>query len=227
MFHGADTYAAYHTWCKVPTLVHDSHVPVSALPSDEEIERKRKRILSGPPLQIVYTGRAAAMKGPMDWLGVMKGLSERGVAFEATWYGDGPELAKMQAFVRDSGLDSRVRLAGFVADRSAMLKAVREADMLVFCHLTPESPRNLIEALTQGTPIVGYRSSYSADLLSNGGGYLTDVGDVTGLTEAIYQLGMDRPRLAGLVAEASEAGSHLTDEAVFRHRAELTKRHLP
>lgn len=227
MFHGADTYAAYHAWCRMPTLVHDSHVPASALPSAAEVEAKRARVQEGRPLKVVYAGRAAAMKGPMDWLGVMKRLAEKRVAFEATWYGDGPELEAMRGFVEREGLSGRVRLAGFVADRQEMMRAMRESDVLVFCHLTPESPRNLIEALTQATPVVGYRSAYAANLVSSGGGRLVDLGDVEGLAEAVAGWAGERSKLAEEVGRAAAAGSHLTDEAVFAHRAELTKAHLP
>lgn len=227
MFHGADTYEAYHTWCGASTLVHDSHVPLGALPSAAEVEAKRSRVLEGRPLRLVYAGRAAAMKGPMDWLRVMKRLAEREVAFEATWYGDGPELGAMGKYVRREGLGERVRLAGFVADRQEMMRAVREADVLVFCHLTPESPRNLIEALTQATPVAGYRSAYAADLVSSGGGRLVDLGDVEGLSGAVEEWARERSLLAKEVSLAAVAGSQLTDEAVFAHRAELTKAHLP
>ena len=41
----------------------------------------------------------------------------------------------------------QVALPGFIRDRSAILKVLREAQVFVFCHKTPESPRNLIEAL--------------------------------------------------------------------------------
>ncbi|MFN4243204.1 MAG: glycosyltransferase [Tepidisphaerales bacterium] len=227
MFHGADTYAAYHTWCRVPTLVHDSHVPASALPSAADVEAKRVRVLGGGPLKLVYAGRAAAMKGPMDWLRVMKRLAEKGVAFEATWYGDGPELGAMRAFVEREGLSGRVRLAGFVADRQEMMRALREADVMVFCHLTPESPRNLIESLTQGTPVVGYRSAYAAELVSAGGGRLVEMGDVERLACAVAEWAEERSKLAEEVGRAAAAGSQLTDEAVFAHRAELTKAYLP
>lgn len=227
MFHGADTYAAYHRWCATSTLVQNSHVPVVALPSAAEVEAKRARVMGGGPLRLVYAGRAAAMKGPMDWLKVMKRLSERGVGFEATWYGDGPELGAMRAFVDREGLGERVRLAGFVADRGEMLRAVREADVMVFCHLTPESPRNLIESLAQATPLVGYRSAYAADLVSSGGGRLVDLGDVEGLAAAVAEWAGKREELAAEVSRAAVAGSKLTEEAVFAHRAELTKRYLP
>ena len=52
--------------------------------------------------------------------------------------------------------------------------------VLVFCHTTPESPRNLVEALISGCPIVGYHSDFAAELVGDGGGAFVTTGDVKG-----------------------------------------------
>ena len=59
----------------------------------------------------------------------------------------------------------------------------------MFCHKTPESPRNLIEALVSGAPIVGYDSPFPRDLIAaHGGGVLTPLNDVNALVDSLASL---------------------------------------
>lgn len=227
LFHGRETYDTYAPYAANPQLVHDIHLKrADHIPADR-LAAKIAGAAEGP-LRIVYAGRAAAMKGAMDWLSVLEGLCARGVDFTATWLGDGPDFAAMQARVAEGPLKGRVSLPGFVSDRPTLLAALREAHLLMFCHKTPESPRILIEALASGSPILGYDSPFPADLIDpHGGGRLVALDDVAGLTDAVAGLAQDRAALADLIARAARDGAIFDDEAVFAHRSELIRAHLP
>jgi colanic acid/amylovoran biosynthesis glycosyltransferase len=110
-------------------------------------------------------------------------------------------------------------------DRVKLLELLRAADMMLFCHLTPESPRCLIESLLSGTPIVGYASAYPEDLIAvNGGGVLTSMSPVA-LSAELIRLASDGALLAALFERAARDGHDMNDEAVFDHRVELMKRY--
>ena len=227
LFHGRETFETYAPFCREPHIVHDillskqDHIPAEALAA------KIDGAADGP-LRIVYTGRADAMKGPMDWLEVLEALEARGVEFVATWLGDGEMRAEMQARVQAAGLSEKVSLPGFVSDRQKVLAALREAHVFLFCHKTPESPRCLIEALFSGCPIIGYDGAYARDLVShNSGGEFVPIGDVAGLAACLRRLDADRGALSGLIAAAYADGSGFDDESVFRHRSEVIKAYLP
>lgn len=150
-----------------------------------------------------------------------------GVDFRARWLGDGSELAEMRARIDRAGLQSRVEMPGFLADRAAVLEELRSADLFLFCHLTPESPRSLIEALASGCPIAGYASAYSNELIeTNGGGVLVDRGDHMALAQEVANLAIQRDRLAKLILKAAADGARFTDEAVFDHRSQVIRHHL-
>jgi glycosyltransferase involved in cell wall biosynthesis len=106
------------------------------------------------------------------------------------------------------------------------LAGLREAHVFLFCHKTPESPRNLVEALISGCPIVGYASDFAAELTSGGGGEFVPVGDQRGLAERLCRLASQRPALVALTRAAAESGKRFNDVAVFRHRSELIKKYL-
>jgi glycosyltransferase involved in cell wall biosynthesis len=97
-----------------------------------------------------------------------------------------------------------------------------------FAHLTPESPRCLIESLLSGTPIVGYDNAFARDLLDgHGGGLLVPLGDWKKLGEAIATLAKDRGALSKMIREAGANGARFNDDTVFRERSALIKKYLP
>lgn len=226
LFHGAETHATYAPYARASVIVHDIHLRQEDRIPPTALSAKVQAAAHGP-LRICYLGRADPMKGPDDWIAVMAILKASDVDFEATWLGDGDRLSAMKAQVAHMGLDDHVRLPGFVRDRAAILAALRHAQVFVFCHKTPESPRNLIEALVSGTPIVGYDSPFPQDLIaSHGGGLLTPMNDVEALASVLTSLAGDRRRLAGLFGQAALDGEPFNDVAVFKHRSEVIRAHL-
>ena len=226
LFHGRETFETYAPWSRNPQVVHDIHIRKTDHITQDRLNAKANAAATGP-LKICYMGRADPMKGPQDWLAVLEGLAGKGIAFEATWLGEGSQLEAMRARIENGPLAGRVRLPGFVRDRAVILEALREAHVMLFCHKTPESPRCLIEALMSGTPIVGYESAFPKDLIAeNGGGRMVARNDVPALTEALVALAGKRDDLADLIRRAARDGEQFDDETVFHHRAELIRTHL-
>lgn len=226
LFHGAETYAKYAPLAKSAEIVHDIHLQEQDRIPLADLERKKKSAAQDP-LKICYIGRAHPMKGTDDWIDVMAELKAAGVDFHATWLGDGERLQAMKAQVSRLGLDDQVSLPGFVRDRAAILGALREAHVFMFCHKTPESPRNLIEALVSGTPLVGYDSPFPRDLISvNGGGVLTPKDDVKALASSLIALAGERGQLTGLIDRACLDGAPFNDVAVFKHRSDVIRAYL-
>ena len=170
------------------------------------------------------------MKGPWSWLDVMQDVIPRtrgSVEVLAEWIGDGPLLEELRAAVNSRGFAASVSFAGAEMDRRKLLARFRDADLFVFCHLTPESPRCLIEALMSGLPIVGFHSAYAADLLNGReGGILVPLNDKEALASIIVDCAGHREKVARMAASARLAGREFSDVAVFRHRSELIKEYL-
>lgn len=227
LFHGRETFETYAPYCRGPAeIVHDIHLGRADHISPPGLQSKIDSAADGP-LRIFYAGRADPMKGPLDWIGTLEQLAAAGIDFRASWWGDGSEHSKMVARIAAAGLQSRIDMPGFVSDRAAILAELRAAHIFLFCHLTPESPRCLIEALTSGCPIVGYASSYSSDLIAeHGGGVLVPLGDADALAREVGALAKDRSRLAALMRAAAADGEPFVDETVFEHRSEAIRRHL-
>lgn len=226
LFHGKETYDTYAPYCREPHIVHDIHIAKSDHIPPEAFAAKAADAAEGP-LRVVYVGRADAMKGGLDWVAALARLAEAGVDYRATWFGEGTELTRMQEAAQAAGIGDRVTFPGFLTDRAAVLERYREAHVFLFCHKTPESPRCLIEALTSGTPILGYDGAFARDLISeHGGGRLVSMDDVGALAVELERLARDRAGLADLIVAARRDGAKFDDESVFRHRSEIIRQYL-
>jgi glycosyltransferase involved in cell wall biosynthesis len=228
LFHGKDTFTHYAAHCRESHCVHDVHTKPADRIGDARLERKAAESLDASrPLLVCYAGRAISIKGPLDWVRAIHAAIDSGANIQATWLGDGPVLPEMKSLTQKLGIADRVSFPGFIGDREALLEVLRDSHAMAFCHKTPESPRCLIEALVSGCPIVGYGSSYSEDLTSEGGGDLVPMHDWKTLGAALAALARDRVRLAALIRAAGRAGVKFNDEAVFKERSDLIKRYLP
>lgn len=225
LLHGNDVYEANKDRTPNPHLIHNPSVSASDQISAQALEAKRSKLAARDTLKIVYAGRTEDVKGPLEWLVALAKLRDRGIAFTAEWFGEGTLDQAMREESERLDLSGHVSLKGKV-EREVLLESVKAADIFLFCHKFRESPRNLIEALACGTPIVGFSSPYALDLVSShGGGEFVAVGDVDGLADLLTALAKDRERLSGLVARAAKSGQGFTREHAMGERIALLKKY--
>ena len=97
----------------------------------------------------------------------------------------------------------------------------------MFCHLTRESPRNVVEALAAGVPIIGFGSPFSNHLVEiHGGGLFVETGDIEALAQAIANLNNNRRELGTLVSNAARSGRQFDRTVAITRRIELMKKYL-
>ncbi len=222
LFHGMDTYAAYSPHSSDPHLVHDVHLNEHDRISGAELAAKMERVTRRKVL-IIYAGRVHPIKGPFEWIETLSKAKDGGLSFSATWFGDGPQLEEARDMVCDLGLSRDIVFPGPAADRQSLMLALREADIFLFCHKIPESPRCLVESLISGTPIVGYESAFASDLLArNQGGVLTPSSPAA-LSATLISLSTSPATIADLAKRAADDGFGMVDTDVFRHRSDLIK----
>jgi glycosyltransferase involved in cell wall biosynthesis len=231
LLHGEDCYAAYSGLCAKSFLVHDTHTKPEDTITAVDLARKLKDAAGldsaiTPTLRICYTGRMVAMKAPLDWIRAIGKARDLGAKVQATWLGDGDLRQDMERLITELGLEDCIELLGYEDDRHKVLQALRDAHLLLFTHVTPESPRCLIEAFVSGTAIVGYESRYAESLTQDGGGALVPIHRWHQLGEVLRDLWRDRHRLVQLIEQAAAKRSRFNDQAVFQERSELIKQHL-
>lgn len=225
LLQGAAVFDAYRDVAPNPHKVLNIQISDNQRISPEMLESKLRRILSGEKLRIIYTGRANYIKGPFEWIEALDMLSKSGTTFSATWFGSGELMPQMKKMVSARSLDDCIEFPGNV-ERSQSMESVRNADIFLFCHLTEESPRCLVEAIASGASIVGYSSVYARDLVENGGGVFVERGDVQGLAESLKRLDADREMLADLVRAAVRSSQEYDRNNAIQERIGLIKKYV-
>ena len=227
LLQGQDVYQAYSSFCANPHKVY--HMPVSGddYITEPQLQTKLNSLAEDRPLRLCYVGRCIEMKGPADWLKTLQEAIGRGAKISATWLGDGSLLESMRMTAANLGIADHVHFPGFVADRRELLRILRDSDLFVFCHKTPESPRCLVEALVSGCPLIGYGSAYPRDLVSrHGGGLFAPVGDWHALAAMVSDLAVDRRKVHDLIRAASLSGRLYERDATMQRRIDLIKQYL-
>lgn len=221
LLQGADVFAAYREIAPNPHKVLNLQVVGDDFITPADLARKIAQVASGEPLRICYAGRATEMKGPFDWLRTIRRLVENGTPLQATWFGDGDQHSAMRSYVEANGLQDSVLLAGSV-DRVEVMRTVRQSHLFLFCHLTNESPRCVVEALASASPIIGYESLYVRDLVAaGGGGVFAKLGNWKALAEIVEALDHDRDRLAHLIAGAARSAQKFDRDEAIKERVDL------
>lgn len=225
LLQGQDVYNAFSSFSPNPHKTY--HMPVSSSDfiSESELSRKIDDVTFGTELSICYVGRAIEMKGAMDWLNTINELIKGGVAVKAHWLGDGSLLRAMKSTANALGIADKVVFSGFVSDRAVIMRTLRNSDIFLFCHKTPESPRCLIEALASGCPLVGYGSAYANEIVAQGGGRFVPVGNWKELAILVKALSENRAELRELIRCASASGRLFERDTTMQHRIDLIKRY--
>lgn len=228
LFHGKTVFDGYSGLSKVSEIVHDVHLKDSDIVSRAQLDERLDR--NTGPIKILYVGRVHEMKGPWHWLDAMEKVlaswnGPREVC--ARWVGGGPLLEALRQEVKARNLDAHIHFSGPEMHRASLLEIFRDADVFAFCHVTPESPRCLIEALMSGVPILGFASAYASDLLADqAGGQFVPIGDSAGLANLLLRCFQVPGKVREMSLAAYSAGQRYSDVEVFKHRSELIKKYL-
>jgi glycosyltransferase involved in cell wall biosynthesis len=227
LLQGQDVCDAYSPFCPNPHKVY--HMPISKddYITDLQLQSKLSGLNQSRPLKACYIGRAIDMKGPVDWLKTLHELNKAGVEISATWLGDGSLLPSMRSMAEHLGMTRFVQFPGYVSDRDEILQTLKDSDIFLFCHKTPESPRCLVEALASGCPLIGYGSAYPKELVEQcGGGQFAPVGDWKALANIVTEINKDREKLRELIRMASASGRLYERDATMQRRIDLIKEYL-
>lgn len=174
---------------------------------------------------LLFVGRMTREKGVGDLLAAAKLLNERGVDYELTLVGSGPELPAMQTLASSLGLDERVRFLGFVPQGDILRGLYERADLFVFPSHTEALPLVLLEAMAAGLPIVTTAVGGIPDLVQDRvNGLLVPPSSPVAIASAVATLVRDAAVRAEMGARNVEkAAGHATPvetkrlcEAIYR-----------
>jgi glycosyltransferase involved in cell wall biosynthesis len=161
---------------------------------------------------LLYVGRLCPQKQPRVFARTVRDLARRGKAFVAIVAGDGPDREWLDAFLRDEGLEGRVRVFGAVsADRVCEL--MQAADLLFLPSQYEGIPLVVYEAMATGLCVVAADVGGLAEALTPDCGLLIRPGseeeEAARYTDALSSLLDDPERVRRMGAAGRErAAAH-------------------
>jgi glycosyltransferase involved in cell wall biosynthesis len=136
------------------------------------------RATRGVGLTLLAVGRLHAVKNHAFLLRACAELYQRGVDFECSIAGAGPERRHLQSLIRKSGLEERVTLLGHVA-RGQVPSLYERADVVVLTSRSEGLPLVLMEAMARGKIVLAPNITGIPELVLAGKtGFLYDAGSL-------------------------------------------------
>ena len=178
----------------------------------------------GAEFTLLAVGRLHAVKDHAFLVHACADLRQRGVSFECSIAGDGPERHRLESLIRKHGLEQRVSLLGHVP-REQMDSLYDRADVVVLTSRSEGIPLVLMEAMARGKIVLAPAITGIPELvIAARTGYLYEAGS---LDDCVYRLhsihsmmqASDGPRIHPYILSAARQLDWV------RHAARLQVRH--
>jgi glycosyltransferase involved in cell wall biosynthesis len=174
-----------------------------------------RRALRGG-LRCLFAGRLVGLKGVHLAVRACAHLARRGVDIELTIVGKGPQRERLESLVREQGLASRVRFVDWL-DRAALFAEYAAHDVLVFPSLHDSSGNVVLEAFSQGLPVVCLARGGPGVMVDGSNGIAVPAPDDAtedqvcgGLADALQRLADDRSLRQAMSAAALATARRMT-----------------
>lgn len=159
----------------------------------------------------LFVGRFEKRKRPMDVLDVARAVPDATFLLRGT----GPLAETIRATAAD--IDN-VRLLDRL-EKSTLARTYANVDGFLFPSVREGCPTVVLEALSSGTPVVGYDATSMPELVEDGKtGYLCDTGDVEALADAVRALCDPERRRMGARAREYARENHRFDIVAEQYR---------
>lgn len=155
----------------------------------------------GQPLQLLYSGRLAPLKGVDLLLRALYSVAASGIGFHLTILGDGPQRLFLERLTAELGLQDRVTFHGAVCYDDVMSWYER-AHILVLVSNTEGWPKAISEAMCHGVVCIGSSQGLLPWMLEDRG-ITVPLGDPNPLAAAIVSLVRQPERYARLSGNAA------------------------
>jgi glycosyltransferase involved in cell wall biosynthesis len=194
-------------------------VGVEVIPNGVEFnDVPRETQVSDPP-RIVFAGRFVDQKNPIEIIRILARL--RDLPWEFTMLGNGPLFAATEKAVRDSGLEDRVHLPGWV-DTETVLAELEKSDILFMPSKSEGMPMIGLQALAAGLALIGGNLGGFVDLIEDGkNGFLCVPNDYVGIQENLRKLLVDRDALLAAKEHSRKLAPRFDIKTVVKMYLEL------
>lgn len=145
----------YHIAKQLKKYGINSEPVISSTISEKDIDSVLPDIkIHKQSIRLIYVGYIRFAKGMTCLMNLCKELSRRNVDFIFDVVGSGEMFDDLKNFISFNNLVDKVVLHGHVGNKAELFQRLREADLFFFPSLSEGSPRVVIEAMSQGIPVL-------------------------------------------------------------------------
>lgn len=167
-----------------------------------EIEASRTPA-SPSPRTIISAGRLVPWKGFAMLIRSMKKLPD----WRLKIAGDGPELARLQAVARETGVESRVEFLGRLP-RETLMSEIARSEIFALNTLYETFSFQIVEAMALGMPVIATRVSNLAEIVDDGeSGLLIEADNEPQFVDAVKRISGD-PAFRAKLATGAHTKAH-------------------
>lgn len=124
-------------------------LPDDSFSSPRVYEKKEKYLISHVAASFTSYG-----KGHVTLIKALKILVDKGINIEVNFIGDGPLKEKFLLLAEDLGILDHIHFLGLLSSGSAVREAIGKTDMFVFPTMAEGLPRVVLEAMSEGLPVL-------------------------------------------------------------------------
>lgn len=160
------------------------------------------------PIRLLYVGRFSREKGiPI----LLRAVTTLKFDYELRLIGSGQQQGQLERLASELGVRSKVHFLGTISWGDALFKVMQDSDILILPSLTEGLALVLLEAMSQGLPVVASNVGGTPEVVCDEvTGLLFPVGDAGALADAISRLVSDDPLRIKLRTNALEVARENT-----------------
>ena len=147
-------------------------------------------VCAGQPYKILFVGGLKERKGLKYLVEAVKNLTEKGISVKLAIIGSGSLEHQLREYSSKLGLNEIVEFVKYIQHGPDLMRVYRDSDVFVLPSISSEGmPKVVMEAMTQGVPVVATDTGSTKYLLGNGKyGIVVPPADSIGLSSAIERI---------------------------------------
>lgn len=120
---------------------------------NQQVADLPQRLRPNAPIRICFVGLLSVDKGVFDLIEALSIVKASGCAFFCEVAGDGPTMPQLRSRIRQLGLDTDVRLLGWIAENH-VTELMQRSDIFVLPSYFEAQPLSVLEAMSCGCLVI-------------------------------------------------------------------------
>ena len=167
------------------STIHNA-IDLSYISSIQPISIKERFSFAPHNYVCMSAGRFSEEKGQFYFVKAAEMALQKNERLRFVLFGDGPDLLKIQAYIKNKALDKYILCPGF---ESNILGLIKSADLLVNPSLSEGLPNIVLEALASQIPVVVTNVGGHPEIVTDSrNGYIVEPKNINQLSERILQM---------------------------------------